>query len=98
MADTYDLRRHMRFDTVVEGAHWDEEAQEWEVRVAGGERLRATYLITATGFLSQPKLPDIEGVGDFAGTVRAHREVGRLGRARRQAGRRSSAPARPPSS
>jgi cation diffusion facilitator CzcD-associated flavoprotein CzcO len=69
VADKYDLRRHMRFHTVVEGAGWDEDAEEWEVRVAGGERLRAAYLITATGFLSQPKLPDIEGVGDFAGTV-----------------------------
>ncbi|MET3961374.1 cation diffusion facilitator CzcD-associated flavoprotein CzcO [Marmoricola sp. OAE513] len=29
----------------------------------------ARFLMTATGFLSQPKLPDIEGVHDFAGTV-----------------------------
>lgn len=69
VADKYDLRRHMRFDTLVEGARWDEDAQEWEVRIAGGERLRSAYLITATGFLSQPRLPDIEGVRDFAGTV-----------------------------
>ena len=69
VADKYDLRRHMRFNTVVEGARWDDDAQEWEVQVAGGEPVRATYLITATGFLSQPRLPDIEGVGDFAGAV-----------------------------
>jgi cation diffusion facilitator CzcD-associated flavoprotein CzcO len=69
VADRYDLRRHMRFDTAVEGATWDDAAQEWEVRVAGGGRHRATYLITATGFLSQPRTPDIPGVGDFAGTV-----------------------------
>jgi len=69
VADRYDLRRHMRFDAAVDGATWDEDAQEWEVRVAGGERLRATYLVTATGFLSQPRKPDIEGVDDFAGTV-----------------------------
>jgi cation diffusion facilitator CzcD-associated flavoprotein CzcO len=69
VADRYDLRRHMRFDTAVEGATWDDAAQEWEVRVAGGGRLRATYLITATGFLSQPRTPDIPGVADFAGTV-----------------------------
>lgn len=69
VADTYDLRRHMRFGTVVEGARWDEDAQEWEVQVAGGAPVRATYLIAATGFLSQPRLPDIEGVGEFAGTV-----------------------------
>ena len=59
----------MRFGTAVEGAVWDEDAQEWEVRIAGGDRVRATYLITATGFLSQPRMPDIAGVEDFAGTV-----------------------------
>ena len=69
VAATYDLRRRMRFNTVVEGARWDDEAQQWEVQVAGAEPVRATYLVTATGFLSQPRLPDIEGVDDFAGTV-----------------------------
>ncbi len=69
VADKYDLRRHMRFDTVVEGATWDDAAQEWEVAVAGGDPVRATYLVTATGFLSQPRMPDIDGVRDFAGTV-----------------------------
>ena len=69
VATKYDLRRHMRFGAVVEGAQWDEDALEWEVRVAGGEPVRARFLVTATGFLSQPRLPDIEGVGDFAGTV-----------------------------
>ena len=69
MADKYDLRRHMRFGVVVEGARWDEDEEHWVVRLAGGERLRAAYLITATGFLSQPRLPDIEGVHDFAGEV-----------------------------
>ncbi|HEU4811279.1 MAG TPA: NAD(P)/FAD-dependent oxidoreductase [Nocardioides sp.] len=69
VADRYDLRRHMRFDTVVEGAEWDEATQEWVVAIAGAQPVRASYLITATGFLSQPRMPDIEGVHDFAGTV-----------------------------
>jgi cation diffusion facilitator CzcD-associated flavoprotein CzcO len=69
VADKFDLRRHMRFGTSVDGARWDEDAQEWEVRTADGERLRSRFLITATGFLSQPRLPDIEGVRDFAGAV-----------------------------
>jgi len=69
VADKYDLRRHMRFRTVVDGARWVETDQVWEVSVAGGEPVRASYLITATGFLSQPRVPDIEGVEGFAGTV-----------------------------
>ena len=74
VADTYDLRRHMRFGVRVEGARWDEDEQHWVVTTApvsgGASNTRtATYLMTATGFLSQPRLPDIEGVHDFAGTV-----------------------------
>lgn len=69
VADKYDLKRHMRFDAVVNGARWDEATGEWVVAIEGGEELRATYLLTATGFLSQPKMPDIEGIDSFAGKV-----------------------------
>src|SRR3979409_678041 len=69
VADKFDVRGHMRFNAVVEGARWDEEAGVWRVAVADGETLSARYLITATGFLSQPKAPDIPGVADFAGKV-----------------------------
>ncbi len=74
VADTYDLRRHMRFGVSVEGARWDEDAQHWVVSTlagdgAGPRSLTTRFLLTATGFLSQPRLPDIEGVHDFAGEV-----------------------------
>ncbi|MGV0872309.1 flavin-containing monooxygenase [Mycolicibacterium sp. XJ879] len=69
VADKYDVRRHMRFRTTVEGARWDEEAEVWRTALAGGETLTARYLITATGFLSQPNTPDIPGLGGFAGKI-----------------------------
>jgi cation diffusion facilitator CzcD-associated flavoprotein CzcO len=69
VADKYDVRRYMRFNTTVEGAHWDEEAKVWRVGLAGGETLSSRYLITATGFLSQPRMPDIPGITSFAGTI-----------------------------
>ncbi|WP_456696566.1 flavin-containing monooxygenase [Aeromicrobium sp. P5_D10] len=69
VADKYDVRRHMRFDTVVEGALWDEDEQYWTVTVAGGEPLRARLLLAATGFLSQPRKPEIDGIESFTGTV-----------------------------
>jgi len=68
VAGTYDLRRHMEFGVRVEGARWDEDEQHWIVSTSEGTRT-ATYLMTATGFLSQPRLPDIDGVQEFAGTV-----------------------------
>ena len=68
VADTYDLRRHMQFGVSVEGARWDEDEQHWVVSMSEGT-LTTRFLMTATGFLSQPRLPDIEGVHDFAGEV-----------------------------
>ena len=69
IADKYDLRRRMRFGTTVSGATWNEDTRCWDVALADGETLPARFLITATGFLSQPKKPDIPGIDDFAGTV-----------------------------
>lgn len=69
VADKYDVRKHIRFSTVVQGARWDEDASVWRVALGDGSTLTATYLLTATGFLSQPKVPDIAGIADYAGTV-----------------------------
>ncbi len=68
-AEKYDVRRHMQFNTTVEGAQWDEDAAVWRVALAGGGSLSARFLITATGFLSQPRMPDIPGVASFKGKV-----------------------------
>ncbi|RZS40805.1 cation diffusion facilitator CzcD-associated flavoprotein CzcO [Herbihabitans rhizosphaerae] len=69
VADKYDLRRHMRFDTAVTGAVWNEERAHWAVSFDGGDQVTAKYLLAATGFLSQPKTPDIEGIDSFAGKI-----------------------------
>ena len=41
VADKYNVRRYMRFNTTVEGARWDDDAQVWEVALADGETLSA---------------------------------------------------------
>ncbi|RYI99933.1 MAG: NAD(P)/FAD-dependent oxidoreductase, partial [Actinomycetales bacterium] len=69
VATTYDLRRHMRFGVNATGATWDEQAKVWTVDVEDGDPVQGRFLLTATGFLSQPRLPDIEGIDSFAGTV-----------------------------
>ena len=69
VATKYDLRRHMRFGVVVDGARWDEEERHWVVTLQDGESLTTRYLLTATGFLSQPKMPEIPGIETFDGTV-----------------------------
>src|SRR5690606_25061067 len=65
----YDVRRHMRFNTTVEGARWDEDARLWRVALAGGQTLSTRYLITATGFVSQPHTSHIPGITSFAGKI-----------------------------
>ncbi|MBE7162328.1 MAG: NAD(P)/FAD-dependent oxidoreductase [Williamsia herbipolensis] len=69
IADTYDLRRAMRFGVLVERAEWDDDAQFWRVTTADGEEITGRFLVTATGFLSQPHTPDFPGIDSFSGTV-----------------------------
>lgn len=69
VADKYDVRRHMRFNSAVDGAHWDDDAKTWHVVLSGGETVTSRFLITATGYLSQPRKPDIPGIEDFAGRI-----------------------------
>ncbi|OBF27079.1 monooxygenase [Mycobacterium sp. ACS1612] len=69
VADKYDVRRHMRFNTTVDGARWDDDARLWRVALAGGEVLNTRFLIAATGFLSQPRTPDIPGIETFKGRI-----------------------------
>ena len=69
VADRYDLRRDIRFDTRVDRAVWDEEARRWTVTTAGGDEVTCRFYVMASGCLSVPKAPDIEGVERFAGPV-----------------------------
>ncbi|TCO54717.1 flavin-containing monooxygenase [Actinocrispum wychmicini] len=69
VAQKYDIRRFMRFNTAVTGAVWDAEHEHWTVSVRGSTPVTAKYLFAATGFLSQPKKPDIDGIDTFAGKV-----------------------------
>ena len=71
MADKYGLRKHVRFETTVSEARFDETTSHWKVRIKSKdgreETLDANAVISAVGQLNQPKMPDIKGVGSFAG-------------------------------
>ena len=69
VAAKHDLRGHMRFGVTVSSARWDEDAGVWAVALADGSTLTTQHLITATGFLSEPALPEIAGIETFEGTV-----------------------------
>ncbi len=58
-----------RFGTAVEHAAWDEEQQHWRVRLSAGGEVTATTLISGAGGLSEPRLPDIDGIDGFQGEI-----------------------------
>jgi cation diffusion facilitator CzcD-associated flavoprotein CzcO len=67
VVDRFDLRRHMRFGARVTAATWDEPTGTWDVATDDGTTRRARFLVTATGVLSVPYIPDVPGRDDFAG-------------------------------
>lgn len=66
-ADKYRLRSRIRFGTKVLSATFDEQQQCWRVRTDPAGELTARFLINASGVLTTPNLPDIDGVDTFAG-------------------------------
>jgi cation diffusion facilitator CzcD-associated flavoprotein CzcO len=67
VADRFDLRRDIRFESRVASAHWDEEGRQWRLALTDGTPFTARFLITAIGPLSAPVMPRIEGIDSFRG-------------------------------
>ena len=69
VADRYDLRRDIRFGTKVTQATWDDATSRWLISTNNGANVSCRYYIMATGCLSSPKPPEIDGVKDFKGEI-----------------------------
>ncbi|HJZ34432.1 MAG TPA: NAD(P)/FAD-dependent oxidoreductase [Hyphomicrobiaceae bacterium] len=69
VADRFDLKRDIAFNTRVIAADYDAAANRWQVTTAGGDRYCATYLIAAVGCLSTANVPNIPGRESFAGRM-----------------------------
>jgi cation diffusion facilitator CzcD-associated flavoprotein CzcO len=67
VAEKFDLKRDIRFNSRVTSAQYDEATNRWRVRTEGGETFVATYLVTAVGCLSTANVPAIPGLKDFQG-------------------------------
>jgi cation diffusion facilitator CzcD-associated flavoprotein CzcO len=67
VADKFDLKKDIRFNTRVVGASYDEGANRWRVRTEGGDTYVVKFLITAVGCLSTANVPKFPGLEDFAG-------------------------------
>lgn len=67
--DKYGLRSRIQFDTKVLSAEFDETHGWWRVQTDPAKTLTARFLINASGVLTTPDLPDIDGVETFAGVA-----------------------------
>src|ERR1700674_5177199 len=62
VADRFELRRDIQFDTRVEAATFDEAAAQWVIDTSDGMRVRALFCIMATGCLSAANRPSFNGL------------------------------------
>lgn len=69
VADRFDLRKDIRFNTKVTAARFDESAGCWTVTLDTGQEFAARFLVMATGCLSVPKVPDLPGLENFHGAL-----------------------------
>jgi cation diffusion facilitator CzcD-associated flavoprotein CzcO len=67
VADRFDLRKDIQFDTRVLSAQFDEATSRWNVVMDDGGRVSARYCVLATGCLSSANIPEIHGLDEFGG-------------------------------
>ena len=67
VADRFDLRSGIQFNTSVTAAHFNDDTGLWEVETDQGDRVTAQYVVTAIGCISTGQIPQIPGLDSFEG-------------------------------
>jgi cation diffusion facilitator CzcD-associated flavoprotein CzcO len=67
VADKFDLKRDIQFNTRVSKAVYDEPKNRWQIKTLDGRRYEAQFFITAVGLLSAGYIPDFKGIHSFKG-------------------------------
>ncbi len=69
IVDKWRLRAHLRLGTAIVAARFDEERGTWTLRTSAGDDVTARLVVSCVGGLVDPALPEIEGIGSFAGEL-----------------------------
>ena len=69
VAERFDLRSDITFNTRVERMIYDETGAKWKVTLDSGETIAARFVVAATGCLSVPSTPKISGADNFSGPI-----------------------------
>ena len=67
LAERHGLLAHLRLNTRLTDARFDETTGHWHFTTANGDTLRSRFFVCSTGPLSQPRWPEILGLESFAG-------------------------------
>lgn len=67
VVDRFGLREHIRLQTTVTAARFDQGTDTWIVELSNSSRLYTRFIITAVGILSAPQYPCAPGRDTFAG-------------------------------
>lgn len=66
--ERFGVRPYIQWNTELQNASWNEDEQRWHITTSQG-RLTSDLLILGNGPLSEPSLPAIAGIEQFAGTL-----------------------------
>ena len=69
VADRFDLRKDIHFNTFMEEARYDEKTARWTIKSKDGRVWSAQYFVMCVGQLSTTKAPNYSGQADFKGEV-----------------------------
>src|SRR5947207_11089033 len=67
VCDKLDLRRDIEFSTKVASLTYDNASNTWTTETEHGVKVTSTFVIAATGCLSAPLEPSIDGLRGFEG-------------------------------
>jgi cyclohexanone monooxygenase len=67
-AERFGIGPHLRINTAIVAADWNEASHSWHLRDQKGDTYRAGVLVSALGTFNAPHIPEIEGLHTFAGT------------------------------
>jgi cation diffusion facilitator CzcD-associated flavoprotein CzcO len=65
--DQYGVRSHLRTNTPIAEARWNDADQQWELKAESGELFVAEVLVSGLGMLNVPSMPEIPGIDEFRG-------------------------------
>ncbi|OYN79261.1 flavin-containing monooxygenase [Mycolicibacterium sphagni] len=74
VAKDFDLDRHLLTGTAVRSMQWNASTSQWDldlesVSTGGVFGFSADVVVSAVGLFGEPKLPDIDGLSDFGGSI-----------------------------